>query len=174
MQKVFLLLWLLVINGVAVEATTYSCRDQQGRLFLTDNLQALPAECLGRQRVVEPQDPDNLHYVPAQAAQPGSGVEFRQTVRAAQRAAQQKKEQAAKMLLRAEQLEEQYQQTVQEKNNAIRRWSYGSREIVQTATARIEKIKVEKQQLLTQLEEQKISRQVAQQIGARLDEISDK
>ena len=69
MQKVLLLLLIMVFLGATVQATTYSCRGKQGRLYMTDNLQTLPVECRGRMQVVEPQDPDNLNYVPAQAVQ---------------------------------------------------------------------------------------------------------
>ena len=64
MQKLLFLLLILVFSAVTVQATTYSCRDKQGKLFMTDNLQTLPDECWGRARVVESKDPDNLHYVP--------------------------------------------------------------------------------------------------------------
>ena len=173
MQKLILLLLILVFSVVTVQATTYSCRDKQGKLFMTDNPQSLPAECWGRARVAEPKDPDNLNYVPAQADPQGSGAEFKQTVRDAERAQQQKKAQVEKMLLRAEQLAEQYRQAVQEKNNATRRWSYGSREIIQKADDRIQKSREEKQQLLVEMSGQKISRTDEKKILSWLDKITD-
>ena len=173
MQKLLFLLLILVFSAVTVQATTYSCRDKQGKLFMTDNLQTLPDECLGRARVVESKDPDNLHYVPPQADPQGSGVEFQQTIRDAEHEQQQKKAQVEKMLLRAEQLAEQYRQAVQEKNNATRRWSYGSREIIQKADDRIQKAREGKQQLLTEMSKQKVPRDDEQKIVSWLDEIVD-
>ena len=173
MQKLFFLLLILVFSSVTVQATTYSCRDKQGKLFMTDNPQNLPAECWGRARVVESKDPDNLHYVPSQATPQGAGAEFQQTVRDAEQAQQQKKVQVEKLLLRAEQLAEQYRQAVQEKNNATRRWSYGSREIIQKADDRIQTARDGKQQLLTELSEQKVPREDEQKILSWLDEIID-
>jgi len=173
MQKLLFLLLILVFSGVTVQATTYSCRDKQGKLFMTDNPQSLPAECWGRARVVESKDPDNLHFVPPQADPQGSGAEFQQTIRDAEHEQQQKKAQVEKMLLRAEQLAEQYRQAVQEKNNATRRWSYGSREIIQKADNRIQKAREGKQQLLTEMSEQKVPRDDEQKIASWLDEIVD-
>lgn len=173
MQKLLFLLFILVFSAVTVQATTYSCRDKQGKLFMTDNPQSLPAECWGRARVVEPIDPDNLNYVPAQADPQGSGAEFKQKVREVEHEQQQKQAQAKKFLLRAEQLAEQYRQAVQGKNNATRRWSYGSREIIQKAEVQIEKAREGKQQLLLAMSGQKVSRADEQKITAWLDEIVD-
>ncbi|MDA3904264.1 MAG: hypothetical protein PF441_12560 [Desulfuromusa sp.] len=173
MKKVLALLLVMIFSGVTVQAATYSCRDKQGRLFMTDNLQTLPAECLGRGRVLESKDPDNLNYVPAQEIPQGAGAEFQQTVLDAQREQQQKQERVERLLLRAEQLAGQYQQAVQEKNNATRRWSYGSREIIKKADGRIEKAREGKQQLMAEIKGQKIPWDAEEKISVRLDEIAD-
>ncbi len=173
MQKVLSLLLLMAFSAVTVQASTYSCRDKQGKLFITDNLQALPAECLGRTQMVESKDPDNLNYVPAQADPQGSGAEFQQHVRAAEHEQQQVQAQVDSFLHRAEQLAEQYRQAVQEKNNATRRWSYGSREIIQKADGRIKEAREGKQQLLVEMQGQKIPRDAEQKIASWLDEIAD-
>ncbi|MDX2494587.1 MAG: DUF4124 domain-containing protein [Desulfuromusa sp.] len=174
MQRILFLLLLSAFSVVTVQATTYSCRDKQGKLFMTDNLQALPAECLGQTQVVEPKDPDNLNYVPAQADPQGSGAEFRQSVRAAEHEQRQTQGRVEKMLLRAEQLAEQYRQAIQEKNNATRRWSYSSREIIQKADDRIKKAREEKKQLLAEMQGQKIPRDDEKKIVSWLDEIVDR
>ena len=173
MLKVFSLLLIVVFFGVSVQATTYSCRDKQGRLFMSDNLQALPAECRGRTKIVESADPDNLNYVPAQDVPHGTGAEFQQTVRDAENKQQQIQARVDGLLLRAEQLAGDYQQAVQEKSNATRRWSYGSREIVQKADDRIQKIREGKQQLLTEVAGQRISVDDEKKIQSWLDEIDD-
>ena len=173
MQKILSLLLMMAFSAVTVQATIYSCRDKQGKLFITDNLQALPAECLGRTRMVEAKDPDNLNYVPAQADPQGSGTEFQQNVRAAEYEQQQAQDRVEGFLQRAEQLAEQYRQAVQEKNNATRRWSYGSRGIIQKAEGRIKKARAGKQQLLVEMQGQKISRDTEQKIVSWLDEIAD-
>jgi hypothetical protein len=173
MPKVLSLLLIVIFAGVTAHATTYSCRDKQGQLYMTDNLQTLPAECRGRMQKVEPEDPDNLNYVPAQANPQGSGVEFQQAVRNAEREQKKKQERVEKLLQRAEQLAGQYQQAVQDKNNATRRWSYGSRDIIKKADDKIQKSREGKQQLLTEMGEEKISRQDEEKIVFGLDEIED-
>lgn len=173
MQRIFSLLLLVVLFNVAAHATTYSCRDKQGKLFITDNLQTLPVECRGRAQVAAPDDPDNLNYVPAQDVPQGAGKEFQQTVRDAEHELKQKQMRVEKLLLRAEQLAEQYQQAVQEKNNATRRWSYNSREIIQKANDRKQKAREGKQQLLTEMVGLKISGDNEKKINSWLDEIED-
>lgn len=173
MLRIFTLLFVVVFFGTTAHATTYSCRDKQGRLFMGDNLQTFPAECRGRAQVVEPDDPDNLNYVPAQDVPRGAGTEFQQTVRDAEHEQQQEQARVDGFLLRAEQLAEQYQQAVQEKSNATRRWSYGSREIVQKADERIQKAREGKQQLLTEMTGQRISGDDEKKINFWLDGIDD-
>ncbi|MCF6267404.1 MAG: DUF4124 domain-containing protein [Desulfuromusa sp.] len=173
MQRILFLLLIMVCSAVTVQAAIYSCRDKQGKLFITDNLQALPAECSGRAQVVEAKDPDNLNYVPAQADPQGSGAVFQQNVRAAEHKQRQAQGRVEKMLLRAEQLAEQYRQAVQEKNNATRRWSYGSREIIKKADDRIKKAREGKKQLTAEMQGQKIPRDDERKIVSWLDEVAD-
>jgi len=173
MQKILSLLLMMAFSAVTVQATTYSCRDKQGKLFITDNLQALPAECLGRTQTVESKDPDNLNYVPAQADPQGSGAEFQQNVRAAEHEQKQVQAHVDNFLHRAEQLAEQYRQAVQEKSNATRRWSYGSRGVIQKADGRIKEAREGKQQLLVEMQGQKIPRDAEQKIASWLDEIAE-
>jgi len=173
MQKILLLLLIVIFSGMTVQATTYSCRDKQGTLFITDNLQALPTECQGQARRVESKDPDNLNYVPAQADPQGSGDEFQQVVRDAELEQRQKQAGIERLLQRAKQLAEQYRQAVQKKNNATRRWSYDSRDIIQTSEVQIGKSRDGKQQLLTEMSEQQVSQDDEQKIISWLDKIAD-
>ena len=140
MAKV-LSLWLLVmVTAITAQATTYSCRDKQGKLFITDNLQSLPAECRGRTQKVKSENPDNLNYVPAQAEPRGAGEQFQQQVRDVEREQEQQRERIENLLLRAEQLATQYKQAIQEKNNATRRWSYNSRAVIKRRMRRSNKL----------------------------------
>ncbi len=173
MLKIFSLLVIVAFSAVTVDAAIYSCRDKEGRLFMSDNLQELPAECRGQTQTVESNDPDNLNYVPAQKVPRGAGAEFQQTVRDAERKQQQKQARVDRWLVRAAQLAEQYRQAVQEKSNATRRWSYSSRDIIQKADERIEKAREGKQRLLAEMADQKISRGDKKKIVSRLSEIVD-
>ncbi|MDX2479616.1 MAG: DUF4124 domain-containing protein [Desulfuromusa sp.] len=173
MQKTLALLLVIVFSGVTVQATTYSCRDKQGRLFMTDNLQTLPAECRGQVQVLESKDPDNLNYVPAQEAPQGAGAEFQQTILDVQREQQHKQERIKSLLLRAEQLAEHYRQSVKEKYRARRYWHSGSREVIQQADGRIEKAREGKQEIVTEMNKLKIPRDAKKKIIDWLDEIAD-
>ena len=174
MQKLLFLLLVMVFSALIAQATTYSCRDKQGKLFMTDNLQTLPAECQERARVIESEDPDNLNYVPSQAAPQGSGADFQQAVGSAEYEQQKKKEQAEGLLLRAEQLVAQYQQAVEEISKANQRWKYKKynlQKIVRAANDQIAITREGKQQLLTEMVELKISHGNEQEIRSLLDEI---
>ena len=176
MHKLFFLLLVMVLSVVMAQAATYSCRDKQGKLFMTDSLQTLPAECRERAQVIESEDPDNLNYVPSQAAPQGSGAKFQQAVDAAEHEQQQKQERVEGLLLRAEQLVAQYQQAVEEISEANQRWKYRKfnlRESTREAEKQIAMAREGKQQLLSELPEKKISRGDEQEIRALLDEVED-
>ena len=176
MQKLLFLLLIMVFSAVIAQAETYSCRDKQGKLFITDNLQTLPAECQDRAQVIESEDPDNLNYVPSQAAPQGSGVKFQQAVDAAEHEQQQEKEQVEGLLLRAEQLVAQYQQAVEEISMANQRWKHKKsklQEIVRGANDQIVIAREGKQRLLTEMVEQEVSWGNEQEIRSLLDEIED-
>ena len=175
MRFIVCLFLVFVFVGTAVTgyATTFFCRDQGGQLHLTDNLLALPEECRGAAKIVKPVTPDNLNYVPSQPEPQGSGIEFQQAVRDAEYKQQQKQVQVERFLQRAEQLAAQYRQAVQEKRQATRRWSYGAREIIQKAESRIENAREGKQQLLSEIDGQKIAPDDNRKIASWLAEIAD-
>ena len=173
MKKVLCLILILVFSVVTVQATSYSCRDKQGRLYITDNLQSLPEECRGRTQMIKPETPDNLNFVPSTAEPQGSGTEFQQKVREVERELQQKQLRFEGFLLRAEHLANQYQQAEQGKRNALRRWSYASRGIIKKADEQIRKACEGKQQLLKEMNGQKIPRDVKQKINFLLGKIKD-
>ena len=143
---------------------------------MTDNLQTLPEECRERAQAVESKDPDNLNYVPSQSAPRGSGAKFQQAVDTAEYEQQQKKERVGGLLLRAELLVEQYQQAVEEINKANQRWKYRKFNLRESTRAADEQIAIAregKQQLLSELAEQKISWGNEQKIRSLLGEIED-
>ena len=173
MQKILSILVVMVFSGVTAQATIYSCRDNQGQLHLTDNLQSLPAECLGRTRTVQQKDAGNLSYVPAQKISPGSGADFQKTVRDATEEQQQRKEWLNNLSPRAEQLAAQYHQAVKLIHAEKRDWRYDSRGIIKKANERKQEALEGKQQLLTEMDRQKISRKDKGKIVSKLDEMKD-
>ena len=173
MLKILSLLGLSIFFSMTVHAASYSCRTKQGNLYLTDNLQSLPAECRGEMRKVDPEDPDNLNYVPSQKVSPGVGFEFQKTVRDIELKREKKQQQIEGWLLRSKQLAEQYRQAIQEKNNATRRWSYKSRQIISEAEEQIAKTREGKLQVLAEMKRQKNLRNKQAEIVSWLDQIVD-
>lgn len=156
-----------------VQAQTYSCRDSKGQLHITDNLQALPEECRGEARAIEPRTPDNLNFVPPAQSPQGSGAEFQKDVLEVERALQQRKAKVDEYVRRAAQLAEDYRQSKQEKRQATRSWSYKSRDIIRQADERIEKVRLEKKQLLQEIQGVRIPREQEKKIYADLEKIVD-
>lgn len=151
-MRVFLLLLLLINLFVfSVWAKTYSCRDSQGQLHYSDNLQGLPEECLGKEKEVKPGTADNLNYVPATPQPQGSGIEFKHSVRAVERDLQKEESQKRQLRSRAESLLERYRAAVAGKRQAKRSWSYRSRDIIKQADGEIAQARTGKQQLLDEL-----------------------
>ncbi|MBN1956958.1 MAG: DUF4124 domain-containing protein [Desulfuromonadales bacterium] len=156
-----------------VQAQTYSCRDSKGQLHITDNLQALPEECRGKTRAIEPRTPDNLNFVPSAQSPQGSGAEFEKDVLEVERAQQQRKDKVDEYVRRAAQLAEDYRQAEREKRQATRSWSYKSRDIIRQADERIEKARLEKKQLLKEMQGVRIPREQEKKIHADLEMIGD-
>lgn len=173
MRTVICLLSVIFMTVVSASATIYSCRDQEGQLHMTDNLQALPEECRGAAKIVPLNTPDNLNFVPQKAPPMGSGDEYQENIREADREIQQKRLRLEGFVQRAEQLVAEYHQAVEEKHQATRRWNYGSRDVIRKADERIDKIRKEKQQLLTEMSGLRIPQGDEQKIRQRLNEISD-
>jgi len=175
MRTLLYLLLMFVVFLPEVEAKTYSCRDSKGQLHVTDNLQTLPEECRGKAQVIQPGEaPDSLNVVPQIDQPKGSGAEFQQNVREADRAVQQKREKVDEYLRRAEKMAEEYRNAEQEKRQATRRWSYSSRDIIRQADERLEQVRQGKKQLLIELRGQKIPPEKEKKIRADLDVIVDR
>lgn len=165
---------LTQIMTMTAFAANYSCRDSQGRLYMTDNLQALPDECRAAAEKMKTDDPDNLNFVPQKKIPKSTNREFQQQVREAEEKSSQKKKVAQDYLRRAEQSAVQYQQAVVEKRQALRRWDYKSREIIRSADKKIEEARAAKQQLLDEMREQRLKRDQERLIHVELDKILDK
>jgi hypothetical protein len=175
MKKILFVLLIVIFSAVSASATMYSCRDKSGKLFVSDNLQSLPAECRGdKQQITYRDDPRAVNYVPAAKTPSGSGPEFEQAVREAEEDLQQKKALEDGLLQQAQQLAEQYQQAVIDRKNATRRWKYeGSRDAIRHAEEVMEATQSQKEQLLEELQNQKVSRRMEQEITDWLDKVGE-
>jgi hypothetical protein len=174
MKKILLVLIILALSAPLTMATMYSCRDADGKLFISDNLQSLPAECRGdKQQITYRDDPDNLNYVPAGKAPAGAGAEFQQEVQQVENEQQQEKQQIENLHQRVDKITRQYQQLVREKRAETRSWSYNSREKIDEVDQQIAQIRAEKQQLSTAIEGMRMSQQDKKQLLSQLAAIED-
>ena len=175
MKRFLLILLVLLFSASLATATMYSCRDKSGKLFVSDNIQSLPAECRGdQQQITYRDDPGNVNYVPAAKTPAGSGPEFEQAVQNAEQDLQQKKALEEGLLSQAQQLADQYQQALEERKNATRRWQYaGSRDAIRRADEMMDEARAKKEQLLNELQEKNVSRSMEQEITGWLDKVGE-
>jgi hypothetical protein len=174
MRTVFLLIIICSLPVLAA-ATLYSCRDSEGRLHVTDNLQSLPDECRGVARDVETTDPDNLHYVPERTPAPAVDhrSEFQRQLLEQERQQQEQQQREEQLVKEAQGLAEMFEQAQQDRRNALRRWSYDSRATIERAADEMNAARSGKQQLLTDLERQRVSIGTAEQVRALLEQITE-
>ena len=173
MYRMFSLLLFLSLMAVTAYGATYTCRDKDGKLYMSDNLQALPEECRAGAKAMEPDTPDNLNFVPSQDVPQGSGREFQQDVRDAEQQREQRRKLIDSYTARAASLVEQYRQAVQEKRQAKRSWSYSSRDIISNADQKIEDARVGKSNLLSEMERQNLPDRDTARIREVLEGIGD-
>ncbi len=174
-MKRLILMVIFCLSPMVVEATLYSCRDSEGRLHVTDNLQALPEECRTEVREIEAGDPDNLNFVPETTPPPVEDTRsrFEQQVLEQQRRQQEQEQREEQLISQARDLVARFEQAQQDRRNAIRSWSYDSRETIERAVDDMAAARNGKQQLLTNLEQQRVSIRTSEQVRAILEQISE-
>ncbi len=170
-----ILLVIFCLSPMVVEATLYSCRDSEGRLHVSDNLQSLPDECRADVREVEASDPDNLHFVPETSPPPVEDTRSRFELEVLeQQRRQQEQEQREEQLIReARSLAAQFEQAQLDRRDAIRRWSADSRRIIEQAANGMAAARSGKQRMLTNLEQQRVSIRTSEQVRAILEQIPE-
>ncbi len=164
---------VLQFCGVAALAATYSCRDNEGRLYITDNLQALPEECRAKAEAMSKDDPDNLNYVPVQETPAGVGAEAQRQIEEVEQRIKQKRVLVDSYLSRSEVLAGQYEQAVKDIRKARRNWSYQSRDKIRAAEEKIEQVRIGKKKLLGEMGSQRLDPDKERQIMTTLDRIAD-
>lgn len=170
-------IWLMIMMiglPVIADANLYYCRDSQGRLHVADGLQNLPEECRGEARQVEPTDQDKLQIVPERGPDPTqTRPRLDQELREQQHRIQQQQAAAEGMVAKARELATRYEQAQHDRRNALRRWTYDSRRIIQDAADQSAEAQRGKQQLLTELERERVPAATAQQVREILSRIGD-
>lgn len=164
---------LPLLGAFPAAAQTYSCRDSQGQLHFADSPARLPAECLGKERQIEQGKVDSINIVPAQPTPQGSGREFEQSVRAAEQELRQKQQRIESLYQKARELSSSYQGAVRSKNDAMRSWSYGSRDKVKAADEQMANARNGKKELLQKLEAERIPSDDQQKIRKILEGVEE-
>lgn len=153
------------------QAAIYQCRDEQGRRYFSDRPRGLPEDCREQRQLLNPAGENTFNLVPQQAKPVGSGAEFEQQVQEMEQQLQRQQEQAARLLQQARSQAQNYQQAEREKRQALRSWSYNSREQIKAADERIAEARKAKQQLLDELAAHSIPQQKATEIRGWLEQI---
>lgn len=167
---IVLLVWLQPLN---IHAKSYSCRDSEGQLHFSDNLQGLPEECWGKEKELTLREPDNLNFVPVTPEPEKPGIEYQHSVREVERKQQQKMQQARYLEERASRLADQYQKARQTKRNALRSWNYESRQTIKQADVKIGQIRINKQRLLEEVSAIRLASDKERSIRELLDGITE-
>ncbi|MCK5825764.1 MAG: hypothetical protein KAG93_01920 [Desulfuromusa sp.] len=173
MRRILSLLLVIAFSNVTAQAMTYSCRDKQGQLYMTDNLQSLPPECLGRTNTIQGDASDSLSFVPGQTHAPGSGENFQKAVSNATREQDERKKWLDNLLPRVENVVMKYQQAVKQIYATTRSGKLRYRELISEAKKQKQQALAEKQQILAEISGQKISRKDRGKITSMLDEVKD-
>ena len=174
-MRILILIVVLCSFPLVAVATLYTCRDSEGRLHVTDNLQSLPDECRVDAREVEAGDPDNLHFVPERTSPPtvDTHSRFEQQLREQQQRQQEQEELEEQLILEAQELADTFMQALQDRRTAIRRWSADSRGTIQQAAEDMAAARSGKQRLLADLERQRVSIRTSEQVRAILEQITE-
>lgn len=174
MRTLFLFIIICSLPTLAV-ATLYSCRDSEGRLHVTDNLQSLPAECRAGAREIDQTNPDNLHFVPERSSSPPIDTKsrFQQQVFEQEQRQREQQQLEERLIREAQGFADLYLQAQQERRNAIRHWRHDSRATIERAADQMATAQREKQRLLAELEQHRVPARVSEHVREILGQIVD-
>ncbi len=174
-MRILILMVVFATLPLMATAELYTCRDSEGRLHVTDNLQALPDECRADAREVEASDPDNLHFVPERTPAPAVDrrSEFERQLLEQQQQQQEQQQREEQLIREARSLAAKFEQAQLDRRNAIRRWSADSRRIIEQAANDMAAARSGKQRMLTNLEQQRVPIRTSEQVRAILEQISE-
>lgn len=174
-MRILILMVAFATLSLPAAAELYTCRDSEGRLHVTDNLQALPDECRADVREVGADDPDNLHFVPEPTTAPpvDHRSEFQRQLLDQQRQQQEQRQREEQLIREARGLADQFEQAQQDRRNAISRWSPDSRRTIERAVDEMASARSGKERMLTDLERQRVSIRTSEQVRVILEQISE-
>ena len=150
-QLIFIFL-LALYPTLSRSAETYSCRDSAGQLHFADKPERLPQDCRGNAKIIHPEKLENINIVPSPKGSKKSNTEFEQMVRKQEKEEQQRLLRIGQVRQRTDELALEYETARKQKRQALRRWTYSSREEIQENDQKMVQILKEKDQLLSELE----------------------
>lgn len=166
-----ILLFLCLLLTTPAMAETFSCTDSDDVLHIADNLMNLPEECRDQAKTLSPEGSGSVSYVPAQQEQQRIKSDFDQAVREENQAQAQKKQQAEDMVQRAGSIANAYQNAVISRKSSVRSKKYGTRGEIQNAEEVMQRSRHDKQVLLEEASNARLSAEQRQQIETLLDKV---
>lgn len=165
------LLFLCLLLTMPAMAETFSCTDSDDVLHIADNLMNLPEECRDQAKTRSTEGSGSVNYVPAQQEQQRIKSDFDQAVREEDQAQARKRQQADNMIQRAGSISSAFQNAVITRKSAIRSKSYGNRGEIQNAEEIMQRSRHDKQVLLEEASNARLSAEQRQQIESLLDKV---
>ncbi len=167
-----ILVFLLLLVGAAdfAAAEVYRCRDDEGRLIMTDDPGKFPEGC----RPVEGDRSEkggSFIVIETPDVPDPAGRSVEQAVRDEQAKTSRREELSAAFKEEARELARTYHQALVKRNEAYNSWSYGSRQVVKNATETMEQAKKRKKELLKEIREAYLPGEVREEVRRLLDPI---
>lgn len=170
--RIALLTLLLFVFVRPATAEIYSCTDKDGVRYVADTLMRLPATCRNQAETLNMSDKDKVNYVPAQKQKSGRGPdEFERAVHEVEQKAAQQRQYESRLVQRAEKIAKDFHKAVYQRKEALRNTQYGYRKQVQAADALLQRSRKQKQELLTEVEQARLSTEIKSQINKQLSQV---
>ena len=174
MKYIILILAMLGFPLLTIStAENYSCRDNNNRLHIADNLMSLPEECRDQADISAPNGSGKVSYVPPAVQTRQSNNDFERALREEERKTRQRKTEAENLILEAENLANTYGNAGIKRKTALRSKKYGSRETIILAGQEMQRARNGKEILLEKLERARLSSTQRAQITTLLNKIQN-
>ncbi|KIH75659.1 protein of unknown function [Geoalkalibacter ferrihydriticus] len=128
----------------------YRCRDQSGQLVMTDDPGKFPPDCEPLDEA--PESEGTLSVQPTPEPLPGVARSAEEDAHRARAERAERQERIAAWKDEARELVATFQGAETRRNQAYRRWSYSSREVVQEALEQMEAARQGKEELLREID----------------------
>lgn len=173
-RLIVVLLLLGIVPVFSAAAETYTCRDEQGRLYVGDNLQALPEACRAKVRKLSEQDTGNLNFVPEAAGSAKPNKDFSRAVSEEQDRLTQRQSREGELKKRSQAMAAEYQQAEKQKWAARRDLTSRSNALYDKAVQKQDQLRSEKKTILKELGQERLSTDVENEIRKNLEQVGDR